>query len=107
MKRRQRSSPAMRAEQQQRQVHTNRIRRPSAGPHKAAQPRACRRPERSTQLMSALALAITIALAACKSENREERREILATVSGSPIYVDELERELKRFHGGNDDDEAG
>src|SRR5262249_9049148 len=44
--------------------------------------------------------------ASCKSEARDERR-VLATVSGSPIYVDELERELKRFHGGSDDDEAG
>jgi peptidyl-prolyl cis-trans isomerase C/foldase protein PrsA len=48
-----------------------------------------------------------LAVTACKNDDQEERREILATVSGSPIYVDELERELKRFHGGSDDDEAG
>jgi len=54
-----------------------------------------------------LSAALAMTPLACKNENHEERREILATVSGSPIYVDELERELKRFHGGNDDDEAG
>lgn len=57
--------------------------------------------------MKRLVLLAAMAVVACKSENQEERREILATVSGSPIYVDELERELKRFHGGSDDDEAG
>lgn len=57
--------------------------------------------------MKRLILAAALAVTACKNENHEERREILATVSGSPIYVDELERELKRFHGGSDDDEAG
>ena len=57
--------------------------------------------------MKRLVLVAAMAVVACKSDNQEERREILATVSGSPIYVDELERELKRFHGGSDDDEAG
>ncbi len=54
-----------------------------------------------------LVVTSMVAAFACHNENREERREVLATVSGSPIYVDELERELKRFHGGSDDDEAG
>ncbi|MEZ0311092.1 MAG: peptidyl-prolyl cis-trans isomerase [Myxococcota bacterium] len=57
--------------------------------------------------MKRLVLVAAMAAVACKNDNQEERREILATVSGSPIYVDELERELKRFHGGSDDDEAG
>jgi peptidyl-prolyl cis-trans isomerase C len=58
--------------------------------------------------MKRILLVAAIAVTACKSENHEEHREILATVSGSPIYVDELERELKRFHGApGDDDEAG
>lgn len=54
-----------------------------------------------------LVVANLLLVVACQNDNREERREVLATVSGSPIYTDELERELKRFHGGSDDDEAG
>jgi peptidyl-prolyl cis-trans isomerase C len=53
-------------------------------------------------------LMMLIVLAGCnKNESLIEQREVVATVSGSPIYVDELERALKPFRGGPDDDEAG
>ena len=53
-----------------------------------------------------VALALVVLTGACTRESQEQR-EVVATVAGSPIYVDDLERALKPFRGGPDDDEAG
>jgi peptidyl-prolyl cis-trans isomerase C len=52
-------------------------------------------------------LVLLFALAACRTGGGDDRRDVIATVAGSPIYLDEFEHELQRFRAGNDDDEAG
>ncbi|MBC7794816.1 MAG: SurA N-terminal domain-containing protein, partial [Clostridia bacterium] len=59
------------------------------------------------RIFGLLLAALLLGDLGCHGTSGDERRDVIATVAGSPIYLDEYERELQRFRAGNDDDEAG